>query len=96
MPVGRERGRQMQRDPGGAVLMSDGMTLPSDIAAQLEDVRAQLDDLQQERARLLARRDRLVVSARHAGGSLREIAALVGLSHEAVRDIERHRREEGT
>lgn len=68
--------------------MSATMPLPDDIAAQLQAVRAELDTLQQQRARLLVRRDTLVASARQAGGTLREIGELVGLSHQAIADIE--------
>lgn len=39
-------------------------------------------------ARWVAERDRLIAEARQRGGTLREIAELVGLSHTAIRKIE--------
>lgn len=47
----------------------------------------QLTKIDDELAKKIAERNRLIVQAVAEGGSLREVAALVGLSHEGVAKI---------
>ena len=54
--------------------------LPTDLAAKLRRASRRQRDA-------LAERDRLILEAHRAGGTLREIAALVGLSHPSVLNI---------
>ena len=55
--------------------------VPVDLARRLRSVARRHRELERER-------DRLVVEARQAGGSLREVGELIGLTHAAVRKIE--------
>lgn len=63
------------------------MTVPNDLASELSATREQLDRLDVRRAELISLRDHLIVRACTQGGSLREVAELVGLRHTAVRHI---------
>lgn len=56
------------------------VTLDPDLARKLQTAG-------QKSAEWIAERDRLIREAREAGGSLREIADLVGVSHTAVKFI---------
>jgi len=63
------------------------VTVPPDLEGELRDVRRRLEEHERGRARLIGQRDELIRRASAAGGSLREVADLVGLSHMAVRDV---------
>lgn len=63
------------------------MTVSEDLAVRLRGVRGRLDDLDAQRETVVEERDQLVVRARDEGGSLREIAELLGITHAAVRKI---------
>lgn len=77
---------ELTRLPSGTV------TVPDDLAEQLRDVRDELTSLDERRDELVGRRDELIVTARRQGGSLREVADLVGLSHQAVKLIDERSR----
>ena len=62
------------------------MTVPDDIARDLERAARRIREATHER-------DRLIVKARDAGGSLREIAELVGLSHPGVAKVLKRQRD---
>jgi DNA-directed RNA polymerase specialized sigma subunit len=53
-----------------------------------KDTAKQLAKAGQKAAQATAERDRLIAEARAKGGTLREIADLVGLSHTAISKIE--------
>jgi DNA invertase Pin-like site-specific DNA recombinase len=67
------------------------MTVPEDLATELRSVTQQLDQLDTERDALVQQRDALIVRARAAGGSLRELAEIVGLGHMTVKRIAEQR-----
>lgn len=60
------------------------MPVESDLARQLRRVARRITDATDER-------DRLIIAAVAAGGSLREVGALVGLTHAGVKDIIRRK-----
>lgn len=73
---------------GGTQHLACGaMTIPDDLARRLRDARTELEQLDERRAELVTERDRLVLEAKASGGSLREIAELLGMSHMAVQHI---------
>ena len=78
----------MQQVRGAMPLPSAVMTVPEDLAGLLADVRQRLDDLDGERAELVRLRDETIIRARNEGGSLREVAELVGMTHMAIKHIE--------
>jgi ribosomal protein L19E len=59
-----------------------------ELAQALRAVRAELSTLGGQRQQVIFRRDELVLAARRRGASLRDVAGLVGLSHQAVKLIE--------
>lgn len=63
------------------------VTVPADIARQLKRARAKHHRQALGLADTVLERDRIIVAAVEAGGSLREVGALAGLSQEAVRLI---------
>ena len=65
--------------------------VPDALASALIGARQQIESAKTMEARGVELRDRFIVEASEAGGSLREIAALVGLTHAGVRDILRRR-----
>jgi hypothetical protein len=78
----------MRQVAGALRLPFDAMPVPDDLAALLADVRRRLAELDDERAELVRVRDETIVRARKAGGSLREVAEAVGMSHMAIVHIE--------
>jgi len=78
----------MRQATGALRLPSGVMTVPDDLALQLVDLTRRLADLDGERARLIAERDATILRARKSGGSLREVAELVSMSHMAIKHIE--------
>ncbi len=66
--------------------------VPDELAARLRSIRERLDAVDAERDQLIDERDQLVVAARDQGGSLREIAELLGVTHPLVKHIEDKRR----
>lgn len=60
------------------------VTVESDLARRLRQSRVRITNA-------IEQRDRLILEALDAGASLREVAALVGLTHAGVRDILRRK-----
>lgn len=60
------------------------VSVESDLARRLRRAARQIEQATDER-------DRLILEAVAAGGSLREVAALVGLTHAGVKDIVRRK-----
>lgn len=65
------------------------MPIDPDLAERIEKNRAAIDGLEDTQASLLNERDELIRRAVADGASLREVAALVGLSHTQVANISR-------
>ena len=65
------------------------MPIDPDLAKRIEKNRTAIDGLEDTQASLLNERDELIRKAVADGASLREVAALVGLSHTQVANISR-------
>lgn len=67
-----------------AVVVTDDVVVPADVSADVALVVAERERIERDVARLQSARQRTIASLTSAGWSMRDIATLVGLSHQRV------------